>query len=87
MKPSAGLVKLLRLLERDPSAIAAVGGEGFKSRSALAVGPFAVTGEDVKRLGEWQIPQLVRSLLHAEAEAEGLPTDGIHVADAACDPG
>ena len=81
VEPSAGLVKLLRLLESDPSAIAAVGGKRFGPMSALSDGPFASTGEDVMRLREWELPQFLRSILHAEADANGLPADGIHVAE------
>ncbi|MCY3821499.1 MAG: hypothetical protein OXH52_19460 [Gammaproteobacteria bacterium] len=33
------------------------------------------------RLREWEMPQFLRSLLHAEAEANGLPADDIHVAE------
>ena len=81
VEPSAGLVKLLRLLESDPSAVTTVGGEQLKPRSVLAGGPFASTGEDVTRLREWETPQFVRSILYAEAEANGLPADSIHVAE------
>ncbi len=80
VEPSAGLVKLLRLLEGNPSALAAVGGKRLQPTSAL-VGPFACTGEDVMHLREWELPQFLRSLLHAEAEANGLAADGIHVAE------
>ena len=78
VEPSASLVKLLRLLEGNPSALAAVGGKRLKPRSAL-VGPFACTGEDVMHLREWELPPFLRSLLHAEAEANGLPADRIRV--------
>ena len=42
--------------------------------------PFRVTGKDVEWLTEYSFPDLLRRLLHAEAQAHGLPADRIHVA-------
>ena len=81
VQPSAGLVKLLRLLESQPSALASIGGKDRRLNTSLSDMPFTVTGEDVMRLREWEIPDFLRSLLHAEAEANGLPLDDIHVAE------
>ena len=81
IQPSASLVKLLRLLDRHPSAIEALGGEHRRQKPPLSDAPFTCSGEDVMRLREWQAPEFLRSLLHAEAEANGLPVDDIHVAE------
>ncbi len=81
IQPSASLVKLLRLLDRHPSAIEALGGNHRRQKPRLTDAPFTCSGEDVMRLREWQAPEFLRSLLHAEAEANGLPVDDIHVAE------
>ena len=81
VEPSAGLVKLLRLLDGNPAAITAVGGRRREPNLTLADAPFMATGADVMRLREWELPQFLRSLLHAEAEANGLAADDIHVAE------
>ena len=81
IKPSASLVRLLRLLDSNPSAIASVGAKHRSLNPTLADTPFTSTGNDVMRLREWEVPQFLRSLLHAEAEANGLPADDIHVAE------
>ena len=80
--PSAGLVKLLRLLESEPSMLGALGARRSGGASpATRDAPFSVLGEDVAGLREWEMPGFLRSLLHAEAEVNGLPADGIHVAE------
>ena len=81
VKPSAGLVKLLRLLDRNPSALYSLPGARRRANPPLFDTPFTSTGEDVMRLRELYLPQLLRSLLHAEAQANGLPADDIHVAE------
>ena len=43
--------------------------------------PFQIDREHISRFNEHLFPQLLRSLLHAEAQAHDLPTDGIHVSD------
>ena len=42
--------------------------------------PFRVIGKDVEWLTEYSFPDLLRRLLHAEAQTHGLPEDRIHVA-------
>lgn len=81
IKPSASLVRLLRLLDSNPSAVASVGAKHRSLNPTLADTPFTSTGDDVMHLREWEMPQFLRSLLHAEAEANGLPADDIHVAE------
>ena len=82
VKPSAAIVTLLRLLEHDPTTIRRL--QAIKSLPMTplpdASSPFRIAGEHVERLNEALFPQLLRRLLHAEAQAHDLPTDGIHVA-------
>ena len=81
VKPAAAVINLLRLLEASPAAITALGGKSVSRPMAAAVTlPFEVTGEHVAVLTERTLPQLLRRLLSAEAQAHGLPMDGIHVA-------
>ena len=80
VKPAASVINLLRLLEANPTAIATLGGRGPRPMAAASVGPFEVTGEHVAVLNERTLPQLLRHLLSAEAQAHGLPAVGIHVA-------
>lgn len=81
IKPSAGLVKLLRLLDRNPSMLSSIPGAERRSNPPLDDTPFTATGYDVMCLREWELPQFFRALLHAEAQANGLPADDIHVAE------
>lgn len=82
VKPAAALVTLLRLLEHDPSTLRSL--QASKSLPMTPrpeqASPFQIAGEDVERLTEDQWPQLLRRLLHGEAQAHGLPRDGVHVA-------
>ena len=82
VKPSAAIVTLLRLLEHDPTTIRRL--QAIKSLPVTPMpdvsSPFQVNGEHVERLTEFWFPEFLRRLLHAEARAHDLPTDGIHVA-------
>ena len=80
IKPAAAVVSLLRVLEANPDALAALGGIRSKTINAPQAGPFEVTGEHVKVLTERDLPVLLRKLLISEAQSYSLPTDGIHVA-------
>ena len=88
VKPAASVVALLRVLEANPSAITTLQGElsrlrGGRSRPITPIagtGPFEVTGEHINVLNERMFPHLLRRLLSAEALANDLPADGIHVA-------
>ena len=80
VKPAAAVVKLLRLLEADPSALATLGGHKSRPMAATVVGPFEVTGEHIKVLTERRLPELLRRLLSSEAQAHGLPEHRVHVA-------
>ena len=82
VKPSAAIVTLLRLLEHDPTTIRRL--QAIKSLPMTpmpdASSPFQVAGGHVERLAQPWFPEFLRRLLHAEARAHDLPTDGIHVA-------
>ena len=87
VKPAASVINLLRLLEADPSVLATL--QGRRSRPMTATmepRPFEVTGEHVAALTERTFPLLLQRLLSAEAQAHGLPTDGIHVASSFSHP-
>ena len=87
VKPAASVINLLRLLEAEPSMLATL--QGRRSRPMTATmepRPFEVTGEHVTALTERTFPLLLRRLLSAEAQARGLPTDGIHVASSIFHP-
>ena len=80
--PSASLIKLLRLLHSNPAMIASL--QGRKSQplpASASTRPLEVTGDHIAVLTEQTFPLLLRRLLHAEAQANDLPCDGIHVTD------
>lgn len=87
VKPSASVINLLRLLEANPAMAANL--QGKKStpmRTTTGVHPFEVTGEHIAALSAQDLPMLLRRLLHSEAQTNGLPTDGIHVASGITTP-
>ena len=80
VKPAVSVINLLRLLEAHPAALATLRGHELRPIAAGVASPFDVTVKDIASLTEWMFPQLLRRLLHAEAQANDLPCDGIHVA-------
>ena len=80
VKPAASVISLLRILEADPAALATLRGHEPRSIAAGVASPFGVTGQDIASLTGRTFPQLLRRLLHAEAQAKDLPADGIQVA-------
>ena len=81
VKPSASTIRLLQLLEADPSMISVLGGDtGHRPSSALGIGPFEVDGQQIAVLNAHQLAKLLRRLLLAEARTHGLPVYGVHVA-------
>ena len=88
VKPAASVVTLLRLLEANPDMINVLRGDGPSPRGdkprpiapTAGAGPFEVAGEHITVLNERMLPLLLRRLLSAEAFANNLPADGIHVA-------
>ena len=86
VKPRASVVRLLRVLEANPVAVASLKGGGHPFASAANVLPFEVTGEHIALLTDRTFPALLRRLLSAEALAHGLPEHGIHVAGSITTP-
>ena len=83
VKPSAAAANLLRLLRTYPGMLDTIRGTKPPAVSvqASAPSPFEVKSEDIGSLTRDDLPELLRRLLAAEAEAYTLPADGIHVAD------
>ena len=79
-KPAAAVANLLRLLDSEPSALSKL--TGGRPNPVLTQGtqPYEVTGCNISALTERALPVLLRRLLGAEARANGLPADGVHVA-------
>ena len=80
LKPRASVVRLLRVLEANPDALATLRGGGSPASPSVDSLPFEVTGRHIELLTERTFPVLLRRLLSAEAQAHGLPEHGIHVA-------
>ena len=74
------MVRLLRVLDQNPDALASLTGGDRLTASGSEILPFEVTGEHIALLTERTLPMLLRRLLSAEAQAHGLPEYGIHVA-------
>ena len=83
VKPSAAVANLLRLLKDHPGMLDVLrdAEPAAAPTQASAPSPFAVNGEDIGSLSKNDLPELLRRLLIAEAEANNLPTDGIDVPD------
>ena len=81
VKPSASIIRLLRLYEANSALAATL--QGRKSRPmpiTFGVSPFEVSGDHIVALTEQAFPSLLRRLLNAEAQAHDIPADSIHVA-------
>ena len=79
-KPTSSTVRLLRLLDVNPSLLRQLSGSGAQPPSRMGPSPFEVNGDDIARLSEHELPELLRRLLNAEAFRNALPADSIHVA-------
>ena len=79
VKPAAAVVRLLRLLDADPSMMSILQGCSFRPAAASTPSPFQVTARDIECQTEQTFPELLRRLLDAEAEANGLPKCDIKV--------
>ena len=80
VSPSASAIRLLRILDADPSALVHLTGKTLPPYSPTNPSPFDVTGKHFARIDEYALPRLLRRLLNAEAHTHDLPLDGIHVA-------
>ena len=87
VKPSAAAANLLRLLKDHPGMLDALRGAEPAAEpaaapdQAFAPSPFEANGEDIGSLSWNDLPELLRRLLHAEAETRHLPVDSLHVPD------
>ena len=79
MRPRAAAISLLRVLEVHPEAVWVLRGEEAPPARPRAPYPFEVQGEDLEGLRPEQLHELLRRLLSVEAQANGIPLDGIHV--------
>ena len=89
MRPRAAASNLLRVLEAHPEAAWVLRGDDAPPPRPRAPSPFDVRGEDLAGLRADQLHELLRRLLSVEAQANGIPLDGIHVSSniAAADGG
>ena len=81
VKPAAAAANLLRLLKAHPEALATLLGAESPAivPKASAISPFEVNSKHIKDLPRENLPELLRRLLIAEAEAHNLPAPYIHV--------
>ena len=79
-KPAAAVANLLRLLASEPSALSKLTGRRPNPILTRRTKPYEVTGRNISAFTERDLPVLLRRLLVAEARANGLPADGVHVA-------
>src|SRR5215469_6518280 len=79
-KPSASIIKSLKMLEANPQTLEALTGRKPVPIDSSQSTPGEVTGRHVAALSPTNLSRLTRRLLSAEALASGLPMDGIHVA-------
>ena len=89
MRPRAAAISLLRVLEAHPEAAWVLRGDDAPPPRPQAPSPFDVQGEDLAGLRPDELHDLLRRLLSVEAQANGIPLDGIHVSSniAAADGG
>ena len=78
--PRAATINLLRVLEVHPDALRILRGDESAPVSSSLPSPFQVNGEHLASLTATAFTTLLGALLHAEAQANRLPLDGIHVA-------
>ena len=78
-KPAVSIINLLRLLEADPSVLSTLRGQPVMYPTS-GNGPFEVTGSHISAFTERLFVELLRKLLCAEAHANNLPADAVHVA-------
>ena len=77
--PAASVVNLLKVLDANPTALASLRGHASRPILFGAPSPFEVTGANTSALTERLLPELLRRLLHAEAQTCGLLEYDIHV--------
>lgn len=80
ISPAATTANLLRLLEANPGSLEALTGQKAKALEAQGLRPFEVSGAHITALTERKFVLLKRRLLSAEAQSNGIPRAGLHVA-------
>ena len=70
----------LLLLNENPHALSARGPRTPLPTATGLLAPFEVSGEHIAVLTPDELPELLRRLLHVEAQEHRIPADGIHVA-------
>ena len=80
LEPRAAAINLLRVLEVHPDALWILRGDESPPVGSSLPSPFEVNGEHLASLTAPAFVTLLGRLLHAEAQANGLPLHGIHVA-------
>ena len=86
VRPAACVVNLLRVLDAHPNALTTLNRSPPRRADAHGPNPFEISGGDIERLTEADMHELLRRLLRAEALANRLPLDGIHVSSATSNP-
>ena len=79
MRPRAAAISLLRVLEAHPEAVWVLRGDEAPPARSRDPSPFEVQGKELESLRPEQLHELLRRLLSVEAQANGIPLDGIHV--------
>jgi transcriptional regulator with XRE-family HTH domain len=79
-RPAAAVINLLRLLQANPSMIKTLSGSKTIPISNTMVRTFEVSGKHIEALTERTFTVMLRKLLNAEAQANELPADRMHVA-------
>ncbi len=89
VKPAAGVVALLRVLDANPSMLATLRGESHRpvsSTSSPDTPPFGISSRHLRDLDSETFTELLRRLLGSEAVAHRLPLDSFHVPSTATAP-
>lgn len=81
IKPAAAVVNLLKILEKDQSALAILTGKQRKPTVSSGRSPVEVKGKHIEELSAEQLVYLTQRLLAAEAFSHSVPASGIHVAE------
>ena len=78
IKPSAAVIKLLKILEDNPAALEMLTGKKISVGARSGRSPFEVGGKHIEELTAEQLVNLVRRLLAAEAFCHSITAAKIH---------
>ena len=79
VSPTTSAANLLRLLDANPAAIVTLQGSGSRPIPPGTASPFEVTSEEIAGLTKRTFTDLVRRLLHAEAQVNNLHSYGVRI--------